>query len=258
MLKRPTGILTCQCVSRRAFLGGVGAAALPLLSGCNYLPIDLVSDEKVEAMGLRAWEELMAASQPSDNPALQEMADRVSGRLLAAAGEAPENWEILVLERPEINAFALPGNKIGVFEGMFRVVETEDQLAAIIGHEIGHLGAEHSQERMNTQLLTDLGLRALTFLLQAGEVQYASEIAAALGIGVEYGVVLPYSRRQELEADRLGLIAMASAGYDPRSAVALWRRMDAVARSRTPEFLATHPAPGSRIEAIEAMLPDLI
>ncbi len=229
-----------------------------MLSGCSKLTIDLVSAETVEAMGLRAWEELKAASRPSGIRALQAIADRVSTRLLTAAGEASGEWEVLVLERAEINAFALPGNKIGIFEGMFRVVESDDQLAAVIGHEIGHLAAEHSQERMNAQLLTGLGLQALSLLLNVGDVEYAAEIAAALGIGIEYGLVLPYSRRQELEADRLGVENMASAGFDPRAAVELWRRMDVAAGTRTPELLATHPAPSSRIEAIEAMLPENI
>jgi predicted Zn-dependent protease len=247
----------CQCISRRTLLRGAGAAAVPLLSGCDNLPIDLVSDETVEEMGLRAWEQLTTTAPPSEEPDLQAAADRVSARLLAAAGEEPQTWQVLVLARPEVNAFAVPGNRIGVFEGLFRVVANEDQLAAIIGHEIGHIHAEHAQERMNAHVAADWGLRTVAFLLRLGDVEYAAEIAAALGLGVEYGVVLPYSRRQELEADRLGLATMAAAGFDPRTAVDLWRRMDAAAGPRLPEFLATHPAPRSRIEAIEEMLRDI-
>ena len=233
------------------------AAAIPLLSGCDDPPVDLVSDETVEAMGLEAWEEIRATTPPSGDAEAQTALDRVSARLLTAAGEEPRNWEILVLASPEANAFALPGNKIGVFEGMFDVVDSPDQLAAIVGHEIGHLDAEHGQERITAQLSADWGLSALTLLLQLADVEYAAEIAAALGLGVEYGLVLPYSRGQELEADRLGLSLMAEAGFDPEGAVELWRRMEAAGGPRPPAFLATHPAPEDRIEEIRKMLPEV-
>lgn len=243
----------CHCrISRRRLLGLAGAGALPLLGGCD--DADLVSDATVEAMGLQAWDEIRRTTPLAEGSAFQTALDEVAARLLRAANEAPGDWEAVVFRGPEINAFALPGGKIGVYEGMFRVIGNADQLAAIVGHEIGHLQAEHSQERMNAQVAKGWGLRALSLLLQMNEVEYAAEIAAALGIGVEYGLVLPYSRRQELEADRLGLITMADAGFRPAEAVALWRRMEAAVGARPPEFLATHPAPASRIEAIEAML----
>ena len=245
-----------RSITRRNLLRCAGAASVPLLSGCD-LPVDLVSDETVEAMGLQAWEEIRSSSPVARDPDHQAALDRVSARLLAAAGEVPSDWEVLVFARPEINAFALPGRKIGVFEGMFRVIGNPDQLAAVVGHEIGHVQAEHGQERMNAQLSADWGLTALAYLLSLGGVEYAGEIAAALGVGVEYGLVLPYSRRQELEADRLGLLTMADAGFAPDEAVELWRRMEIVSGSRAPEFLATHPAPASRIEAMEAMLPEI-
>jgi predicted Zn-dependent protease len=243
-------------ITRRSVLKYSGVALMPLLGGCD-VKLDMVSDQRVVAMGLQAWEEIRAASPVARDPALQGALDRVSARLLAAAGQTLSDWEMLVFDRPEVNAFALPGNKIGVFRGMFHVVANEDQLAAIVGHEIGHLQAEHSQERMNAQVAADWGLNLVSYLLRLGEVEYASEIGAALGIGVEYGLVLPYSRRQELEADRLGLLAMEAAGYAPEQAVDLWRRMDAAAGPRPPEFLATHPAPASRVEAIEEMLREM-
>ncbi len=251
--------MMCQChLSRRGFLRLGGAGALPLLSGCDGLPdIDLVSDETVEAMGLQAWDEISAAAPPTRNAELQQALDRVAVRLLEAAGERVDDWEAVVFARPDINAFALPGRKIGVYEGMFDVVETPDQLAAVVGHEIGHLQAEHGQERMNAQVAQSFGMRIVAFFLDLGDVQYANEIVAALGLGVEVGLVLPYTRRQELEADRLGLRGMAEAGFDPEAAIALWQRMDAAMGRRAPEFLATHPAPASRIDAIREMLPTL-
>jgi predicted Zn-dependent protease len=250
---RPTG----AGIARRRVLGLLaGFTCAPLIAGCDELPVDLVSEETVGKLGLESWERIRRQVPASRDAALQGALKRVGGRLLAAAGEDPARWETLVFAGPEVNAFALPGGKIGVFEGMFRVARNADQLAAVVGHEIGHNQAEHGQERLNVQALKDMGLRLVSFALQVGDVQYANEIAGLLGLGAEFGVVLPYSRRQELEADRLGLVTMAKAGFDPRSAVDLWRRMEAVT-GRGPDFLSTHPAPRARIEAIEAMLPEI-
>lgn len=248
----------CQAhITRRRLLQLGGAATVPLLSGCD-MPFDLVSDEDVQAMGLQAWDELRAATPVSREAEMQAALDRVAARLLQSAGEDPRDWEALVFASPDINAFALPGNKIGVHEGMFRVFANQDQLATVVGHEIGHLQADHSHERMNAQLSADWGLSILHYLMRLGGIEYAAEIGAALGLGVEYGLVLPYSRNHELEADRLGLITMAEAGYEPAEAVDFWRRMDTATAGRPPQFLATHPAPEARIEAIEAMLPEIL
>ena len=245
--------------SRRSFLRLMGAgAAAPLLAGCGEdPPINLVSEGTVREMGLRAWQEMRGKMPASRDSGLQEALDRIAGRLLEAVGADPRDWEAVVFANPQVNAFALPGNKIGVFEGMFRVAGSADQLAAVVGHEIGHLQADHGRERMNAQVAKDWGLRILAFVLQLGEVEYAREIAAALGLGVEYGLVLPYSRGQELEADRLGLVTMARAGFDPAEAVQLWRRMEAANGNRLPDFLATHPAPQARIQEIERMLAEM-
>jgi predicted Zn-dependent protease len=232
-------------------------AQLLLLAGCDWIPFRLVSDSSVEEMGVASWETLRAEVPRSSRPELQRALDQVAAQLLVAAGEAPADWEAVVFASPDVNAFALPGNKIGVFEGLFGVIETPDQLAAVIGHEIGHLQAEHGEERVNAQAVRDLGLRIIGIILQFAEVEYSADIAAALGLGVEYGLVRPYSRGQELEADRLGLELMASAGFDPAETVELWRQMDTVGGRRLPGFLATHPAPETRIEAIEAMLPEI-
>lgn len=230
---------------------------LLLLAGCDWLPFRLVPDAAVEEMGVKSWEGLRAETPASARPELQAALDEVATELLVAAGEEPGNWEAVVFASPDINAFALPGNKIGVFEGMFGVVGNRDQLAAVVGHEIGHLQAQHGAERVNAQAVRDLGLRLVALILQFAEVEYSAEVAAALGLGVEYGLVRPYSRGHELEADRLGLELMAAAGYDPAEAVELWRRMDAATGGGLPGFLATHPAPATRIEEIEAMLPEL-
>ena len=245
------------CLSRRRFLTGAAVLSTTALAGCDGPP-DLVSDAEVERMGLESWARITAEQQPSRNRDYVAALNEVSSRLLAAAPNAdPSAWEFRVFASPEANAFALPGGKIGVYEGMFEVTQNLDQLAAIVGHEIGHIDAEHGQERLSAQVAKQYSVRILAWLLQAGEVENAQDIAAALGLGIEFGLLLPYSREHELEADRLGLILMNAAGFDPREAVPLWQRMEARSASRPPEFLATHPAPRSRIEAIEAMLPEL-
>lgn len=246
----------CQtCFSRRQFLRGGVAVSTLAVSACDR--IDLVSDVEVAAMGQEAWQKMLAETPVSERRDYRGALERVTLRLLDTVNEDPGEWQVAVFASPQVNAFALPGKRIGVYEGMFEVAETEDMLAAIVGHEIGHLAAEHSKERIEAQVATNAGLRLIAWFLNAGEVEYADEIAAALGLGVQVGLLLPYNRDQELEADEIGLETMAAAAFDPRQAVTLWRRMEEVAGRRGPEFLATHPAPRSRIQAIKAKLPEL-
>ncbi|QQP89309.1 M48 family metallopeptidase [Skermanella sp. TT6] len=255
----------CSCsppLNRRRMLGLLaGVAAAPLVAGCDEIggfPIRLVSDETVRQLGVESWQRIRAQTPVSQARDLQQALQAVGRRLLQAAGEDPARWEMVVFARDEPNAFALPGGKIGVFEGMFRVAANEHQLAAVIGHEIGHNQAEHSQERLSVAAAKQLGLRLVSAALQIGDVAYANEIAALLGVGVEFGLELPYSRRQELEADELGLLTMARARFDPREAVELWRRMERVGGRTAPAFISTHPAPRARIEALEQILPQVL
>ncbi len=248
-------------MDRRRMLGLLaGAATVPLLTGCGEsgLPVNLVPEERVQAMGIETWQQLRSRTPASSNRNLQAGLQEVGRRLLVAAGENPNQWEMVVFASPELNAFALPGNKIGVYEGMFQAASTPDRLAAVVGHEIGHNQARHSQQRMNTDIAKQLGVNLAAAALQLGGVSFSQEIAALMGVGVEFGLALPYSRQQELEADRMGLFTMARAGFDPREAVTLWRTMDQLAGSRGPDFLATHPSPEARIAEIEALLPEVM
>ena len=246
----------CQrCFSRRAFLGASLAAPMAL-SGCDEAP-NLVSDEEAARMGQEAWEQMLETTPLSRNRSYQEALESVSMRLLNASTVEHDGWEIEVFASPQINAFALPGGKIGVYEGMFELVQNEAQLAAIVGHEIGHLEAEHAQKRISAQIARNAGIRIVSFFLNIGGVEYGAEIAAALGLGVDVGLLLPYSRDQEIEADALGLDTMASAGFNPEEAVILWQRMQTAQGNRPPAFLATHPTPASRIREIEEILETL-
>jgi predicted Zn-dependent protease len=203
-------------------------------------------------MGLETWNRIRSSEPRSRDAAKIRLARQIGERLLQAASEEARQWENVVFARPAINAFALPGNRIGVFEGMFRVATSDDQLAAVLGHEIGHNQAHHGQRRLNAEAWRDLGLKALFTALQLGDIPHSN--AAVLGAGIEYGLLLPYSRRQEIEAERMGVQIARSAGFDPREAIELWRRMDQVDGDSGPSFLATHPAPTERIEAIRMLL----
>ena len=181
-------------------------------SGDTGLGLDLVSQEQVQQMSAETWQRIRSETQASDNQQYQQTADRIAGNLLEAAGANPGEWEVVVFEGDQANAFALPGGKIGVYEGMFQVAENDAQLAAVIGHEIGHVEAEHAQERVSSEIATQGAVQLVSAALQLGNVGYANAIAGALGAGAQYGVLLPYSRNQELEADRTGLRLMVEAG----------------------------------------------
>ena len=236
------------------------AAVAPLVAACDADDwiINLVPESQVQALGLMTWEKILATSPPSRDERRQGTVRSISDKLLRANGQNPAAWEVALFASPQVNAFALPGGRIGVFEGMFRVAANPDQLASVIGHEIGHVLARHAQTRMNAEAMRSLGLQVIRVALGLGNVKYTNEIAAALGAGTEFGLLLPFSRSQELQADRFGLFAMARAGFDPRQAPELWRRMDVMVPQTGPTFLATHPAPKARIEALEAMVREAL
>jgi predicted Zn-dependent protease len=246
---------------RRAACGALGLllAAAASLGGCGSgatgLGLDLVPQGQVAEAGQQAWQQIRSETPASSNQQYQATADRVSRRVLEAAGLDPKEWEVVVFADPQANAFALPGKKIGVYEGMFKVAQNDAQLAAVIGHEIGHVEAGHPEERMSTEAATQLGVNLASTVLGGGNNQL---VAGLLGAGAQYGIGLPFSRNQELEADRLGLKYMAQAGYDPREAVELWKRMESAGGAQPPTFLSTHPAPGQRIEQLQAQMPDAL
>ncbi|MCH2185218.1 M48 family metallopeptidase, partial [Myxococcota bacterium] len=155
-------------------------------------------------------------------------------------------------------AFALPGRKIGVHTGMLKVAETPDQLAAVLGHEVGHVMARHGNERLSQQQMARLGLLTATLVTDPNTAS-GRRTVAALGMGAEYGVLLPFSRAHESEADQLGLTHMARAGFDPTQSVSLWENMAAQASGRRPpEWMSTHPSTQRRISDLTASLPDAI
>jgi predicted Zn-dependent protease len=166
-------------------------------------------------------------------------------------------WEFNLIEDDEtVNAWCLPGGKVAVYTGILPYTRDENGLAVVLGHEVAHALAGHGNERMSQALLVNMGGIALSVALSQRPGETQQLFMAAYGLGASVGVLLPYSRLHENEADRIGLILMARAGYDPRVAVEFWQRMDEEGSARPPELLSTHPAPQSRIESLRAFVPE--
>jgi predicted Zn-dependent protease len=241
----------------RVRLGAAIAAVAAVLAGCQAAPVTgrsqlIVLPESQDAqLGLDAYQQILAESKISNDPALNRRVQEV-GRRIAAVSPHPEwDWQFTVIESDEPNAFALPGGKVGVNTGLFQVAKNDDQLAAVLAHEVAHAIARHGAERMSQQVLMQAGLAGLGL---ATDQTYAAVAAQAATLVV----ILPYSRTQEAEADHIGLFYMAEAGYDPREAIALWQNFESFGGERPPEFLSTHPAPGSRIENLQRLLPEVM
>lgn len=231
-----------------------------LLLSCATSPtgrkqVKLLPDSQLAQMGAQSFAELKKKTPPGKSRTDRVRVLCISHALLRAIGESPDAWEIQVFEDKSPNAFALPGKKIGVHTGMIRLAKNDSQLAAVIGHEIGHVLAAHGNERVSQQLGTQVLLAGASLAL-GNNPKTDKMILMGLGVGAQFGVLLPFSRSHEREADRLGLQYMAQAGFDPREASNLWVQMSrASGGSSQPEFLSTHPSPSSRIQDLAQRAP---
>ena len=206
-------------------------------------------------MGAAAFDEIKAET-PVAGAYLNRYVECVAHAIVAVLPDGESQaWEVKVFDRDDPNAFALPGKKIGVFKGLLDVTERQDQIAAVIGHEIGHVLARHGNERMSTHFVVGTGLAVAQTLMRRPESDEGRQAMAVLGLGAQVGILLPYSRDHESEADRLGLELMARAGFDPAASVELWENMSRVGGGRPLEFLSTHPAPATRIRALQDRIP---
>ena len=225
------------------------AAAALSRAACSSQPTQQTRAE-MEAESARAFNQ-MRASMPLVTD--RETIDFVAcvAQSVVEVLEPPYNdieWELAIFESESVNAFAMPGGKIGVLSGLLRVTENQDQLATVIGHEIAHVTAEHSVNRAKQAGLTSFGINAVAIILGGGYSGATYTAQQALAAGAAFGISLPYKRGQESEADVIGLEYMAKAGFDPRQSVPLWQRMDASSGRKPAEFLSTHPASETRIE----------
>jgi predicted Zn-dependent protease len=235
---------------------------LIMIAGCSISPLgrsqlQLFSPDALAAMGDSAFDSIAAETPRIDDPAVNRYVACVADHLLETIPDTDAgNWELTVFDSPEKNAFALPGNKIGVFAGMLDTATTQDQLAAVIGHEIAHVVADHGNERVSTNFAADTGLQLASVIATNSAGTESQTLIALLGVGTQVGILLPFSRVQEEEADLLGLDYMAHAGFDPAASIELWKKMQVAADSATPpEILSTHPATGSRIADLSVRLP---
>ncbi len=210
-------------------------------------------------MGLSAFAEIKSQQLICEDPAANRRVQAVGARIAPAVGRDLPNadWEFVVFDSEEVNAFALPGGKVGVYTGLLAFADDDDELAAVMGHEIAHVSARHGAERASQQL--GVALLGVGVALATEDAKHQDEIRVAYGL-VATGAVLKYSRDHESEADRIGLLYMARAGYDPRAAVRFWRKMAAREKAglRMPDWFSTHPSDETRIRRIESWLPEIL
>jgi predicted Zn-dependent protease len=233
-----------------------------LLAGCERTPagrlqLALVPESIMTDMGTQAFADMRQQRplvQHGTTPArVRCVLDRITDQVAAVYPEAraPAEWQIAVFDDASPNAFALPGGHVGVHSGLLNVASNNAQLAAVLGHEVAHMLADHGNERMTQKL----GVNAVLLLIGLFADIDSAMVFQALGIGAELGITLPFSRAHEREADLMGLELMAAAGFDPAESVALWRNMARAGGDQPPEFLSTHPAHDNRIESLQAHLP---
>jgi predicted Zn-dependent protease len=246
---------------RGHFWVGICAMSLVLLVvslACETVPVTgrqqliLVSPEEENRLGVAAYREVLKEESLSRDPQETAMVRRVGQRLARVAKRPDFDWEFRLIDKNEANAFALPGGKVAVYTGILKYTQTETGLAVVMGHEVAHALARHGGERMSRTLIAQIGLGAVQEGLGVRNPLVLQGIELAYGIGIG----LPFDRSQESEADHIGLILMAKAGYNPREAIQFWERMEAAqGDSGPPEFLPTHPSGETRIAQIREWLP---
>jgi predicted Zn-dependent protease len=239
-----------------------------LIAACATVPhtgrkqLNFLPDKDLDSLGARTYSELLKREPECKDPKINEFVQTVAGRVSKAAEGVDHpgfDWKILVVEKDIPNAFVLPGGKIVVYTGILPFVKNEAGLAAVIGHEIGHAVARHGGERLSQQLAIQ-GVSAIgseLFKDKEGKLDNQTKaVIGALGLGATVGVILPYSRTHELEADRIGQLYMAKAGYDPQESIHLWERMGKINKPPIPVWLSTHPADDERIKNLKELAPE--
>ncbi|MFN7140479.1 MAG: M48 family metallopeptidase [Limisphaerales bacterium] len=218
----------------------------------------LVPQEQVMQMGLTGFEQMKQELPVSRDPQINAMLQRVGQRIAAVADLPNAQWEFVAFDSPEPNAFCLPGGKVGIYTGILPITQTEEGLATVIGHEVAHASAQHGAERMSQAIAQGLVGQLVGAAAGAYVPQYQQLATLLYGAGATVGHSLPHSRRQELEADKIGLFYMARAGYNPEAAIGFWERFAAVDKGGggTPWFLRTHPVDTDRIAQIRQLMPE--
>jgi predicted Zn-dependent protease len=247
------------------FLQTVGCATNPYTKRWQFL---VVPKSYENSMGAQAYQQVLndPKNKISNDPREVEPVTRVAERIIAVAKQSKYaesankfNWDVAVIKDDKTkNAFALPGGKIAVYTGIFPIAKNEAGLAAIMGHEVVHALARHGAERMSQGVVAQVAMIGAAIGLQSqGITGFGGQAAMqALGLGAQVGVLLPFSRKHESEADYIGLLLAAQAGYDPQEAVRVWERMEAAGGSQPAEFMSTHPSHGTRIKQLQEWMPE--
>jgi predicted Zn-dependent protease len=257
------GAIKLLSVALALFLGSCAEVPLTHRKSLHILP-----NSQLMSMSLQEYSNVLKKSKLSQDSAKVGMVKRV-GAAIARSAEAflrdegrehlirEYQWEFNLIEDDKtVNAWCMPGGKVAVYTGILPVTRDETGLAVVMGHEVAHAMANHGNERMSQGLLATVGTGVLAVALSEKPRETQQLFMAAFGLGTSVGILLPYSRMHESEADRIGLMLTARAGYDPREAIPLWERMNEKGGARPPEFLSTHPAPESRIEDIRSHIPE--
>ena len=248
---------------------------LILALACSTVPVtgrrqlNIIPESELNSMSFSQYDEFIKEHKLSDNAEQTAMVKRIGERIQGAVTQYMADkgmsarlkgyaWEFNLVEDSTINAWCMPGGKVVVYTGILPVTENENGLAVVMGHEIAHAIAEHGNERMSQGLIAQFGGMALAKAIEDKPEQTQNLFMTAFGVGAQLGVLLPYSRLQESEADHLGLIFMAMAGYDPNGAVEFWQRMANSGGAAPPEFLSTHPSDQTRIDNIKKLLPEAL
>lgn len=249
-------------------------AVIILLSACGSVPLTgrrqllLVSDTEILVASMTQFNDFISTAPLSTDATKTATVERV-GRRIANATEAylrqngraddirSLQWDFRLVRDDQVNAFCMPGGKIVVYEGLLPLVASDDELAVVVGHEIAHAIARHSNERMSQQIMAQYGAAFVNMALSNKSAAIQNTGNTVFGLGAQLGVMLPYSRRHEYEADYMGMILMTMAGYEPASAVRFWEKMSAGGGAGVPEILSTHPSDAARIAEIRRRLPEM-
>jgi len=217
-----------------------------------------LSEAQEQQLGLQSFREVVSHSSIVQSGPAYDVVRRVASRLVRVVDTGSEQyqWQVAVVQNPAQNAFCLPGGKIVVYTGILPIAQTEAGLATVLGHEIAHATSRHGAQRVFEQNAVQIAMMGIQGSMSDLDPQAQRQLLGMLGVGAQYGVVLPFSRKHELEADQIGLTYMARAGYDPRESVAFWKRMMAASQgSKPPELMSTHPADETRINQLEQLMP---
>jgi predicted Zn-dependent protease len=221
-----------------------------------------LTDEQGKALGLQAYRQVLEKERVVESGPELALVQRVAQRLVDVLGDAAQgfDWGVSLVDNPQANAFCLPGGKIVIYTGILPITRTEPGLAAVMGHEIAHATLRHGSQRLLKTQLAQTVLQGASVSVSLADMSYEQQqaVLGALGMGTQVGLLLPFSREHESEADERGLLYMARAGYDPREAIAFWQRMAEHSSGQPPEFLSTHPAHGTRIQRLQEFMPQAV